>query len=77
MHFRIVGPITDVEIIATGAAIHERRRLWKNYGKARWRKLKGIAKLEFADGTMCEAEIHWYEAHGIGAKEYKIKRIIE
>ncbi len=77
MHFRIVGPITDVEIIATGAAIRERKRLWKNYGKARWRKLKGIAKVEFTDGTMCEAEIHWYEAHGIGAKEYKIKRIIE
>jgi hypothetical protein len=70
MYFRIVGPITDV-------AIRERKRLWKNYGKARWRKLKGIAKVEFTDGTMCEAEIHWYEAHGIGAKEYKIKRIIE
>ncbi len=77
MHFRIVGPITDVAIIATGAAIRERKRLWKNYGKARWRKLKGIAKVEFTDGTMCEAEIHWYEAHGVGAKEYKIKRIIE
>ncbi|MGA7400650.1 MAG: hypothetical protein WBW38_11550 [Candidatus Sulfotelmatobacter sp.] len=77
MHFRIVGPITDVEIIATGAAIRERKRLWKNYGKARWRKLKGIANVEFTDGTMCEADIHWYEAHGIGAKEYKIKRIIE
>ena len=77
MDFKIVGPITDVEIIATGAAIRERKRLWKNYAKARWRKLKGIAKVEFSDGTMCETEIHWYEAHGIGAKEYKIKRIIE
>ncbi|MFZ0198138.1 MAG: hypothetical protein WB523_16860 [Candidatus Sulfotelmatobacter sp.] len=77
MHFRIVGPITDVEIIAAGAAIRERKRLWKNYGKGRWRKLKGIATVEFTDGTMCEAEIHWYEAHGIGAKEYKIKWIIE
>lgn len=77
MYFKIVGPITDVEIIATGTAIRERKRLWKNYGKGRWRKLKGIAKVEFADCTICQAEIHWYEAHGIGTKEYKIKRIIE
>ena len=48
-----------------------RKRLWKMYGKGQWRKLKGIAKVEFADGTMCEAEIHWYEAHGIGAKDTK------
>ncbi|MGO8797317.1 MAG: hypothetical protein ACLQLC_21065 [Candidatus Sulfotelmatobacter sp.] len=77
MHFKVIGPITDVEVIATGAAIRERKRLWKIYGKARWRKLKGISKIEFADGTMCEAEIHWYEAHGIGAKEHKVKRTVE
>ena len=77
MHFKIVGPITDKKVIATGTAIRERKRLWKHYGKARWRKMKGTANIEFADGTMCEAEIHWYEAHGIGAKEYKIKRIVE
>jgi hypothetical protein len=77
MHFKIVGRISDIETIASGTAIRERKRLWKNYGKGRWRKLKGTAKVEFADGSKCEAEIHWYEAHGIGAKEYKIKRIIE
>jgi hypothetical protein len=77
MHFKIVGRISDVETIASGTAIRERKRLWKNYGKGRWRKLKGTAKVEFADGSKCEAEIHWYEAHGIGAKEYKIKRIVE
>jgi hypothetical protein len=77
MHFKIVGRIKDVEVIATGAAIRERKRLWKRYGKARWRKLKGIATIEFSDGTICQAEIHWYEAHGIGTKEHKIKRIIE
>jgi hypothetical protein len=76
MHFKIVSPITDVGVIATGTAIRERRRLWKNYGKGRWRKLKGTAQVEFADGTICEAEIHWYEAHGIGAKEHKIKRTV-
>jgi hypothetical protein len=77
MHFKIVGRISDIETIASGTAIRERRRLWKSYGRGRWRKLKGIAKVEFADGTICQAEIHWYEAHGIGTKEYKIKRVVE
>jgi hypothetical protein len=76
MHFRIVGPIRYIEVIATGAAIRERKRLWRAYGRGRWRKLKGVASVKFPDDTMCEAEVHWYEAHGIGAKEYKIKRII-
>jgi hypothetical protein len=76
MNFNIVGRIRDVQVIAAGRSIRERRRLWKVYGKGRWRKLKGIAEIEFADGTICKAEIHWYEAHGIGAKEYKIKRVI-
>ena len=77
MHFKIVGRIKDVEVIASGKAIRERKRLGKIYGKGRWRKLKGTASIEFPDGTRCLAEIHWYEAHGIGAKEYKIKRIVE
>jgi hypothetical protein len=77
MHFKIVGRISDIETIASGTAIRERKRLWKNYGKGRWRKLKGVAKIEFSDGKKYEAEVHWYEAHGIGAKEYKIKRIVE
>ena len=77
MHFKIVGRIKDVEAIASGKAIRERKRLWKAYGEGRWRKLKGIGDVEFADGTVCKAEIHWYQAHGIGAKEHKIKRIIE
>ena len=77
MHFKILGQIADVEPIATGPAVRERKRLWKVYGKGRWRKLKGFATIEFSDGTICEAEVHWYEAHGIGAKEYKIKRIID
>lgn len=71
MHFKIVGPVANVESIATGRAIRERKRLWKVYGKGRWRKMKGTANVGFLDGTMCHAEIHWYEAHGIGAKGYK------
>jgi len=77
MEFRIVGRIVDVETIASGAGIRKRRRLWRLYGKGRWRKMKGIATVEFDDGTISHAEVHWYEAHGIGAKDYKIKRIIE
>ncbi len=76
MRFNIIGRIRNVEVIAAGTAIRERKRLWKVYGKGRWRKLKGIASIEFSDGTMCQAEIHWYKAHGIGAKEHKVKRII-
>jgi hypothetical protein len=76
MQFKIIGRITDVDVIATGSALRERKRLWKRYGKGRWRKLKGNASIRFSDGTMWEAEIHWYEAHGIGAKEHKIKRIL-
>jgi hypothetical protein len=77
MHFKIVGPISNIELIASGKAIRERKRLWKAYGKARWKKLKGMARIEFSDSTICQAEIHWYEAHGIGPREYKIKRILD
>jgi hypothetical protein len=75
--FKIVGRISDIETIASGKGIQERRRLRKLYGGRSWRKLKGTAVVELADGTMCYAEVHWYEAHGTGAKEYKIKRIWE
>jgi hypothetical protein len=77
MYFRIIGEISEVETIAAGAGVRERKRLRKLYGAGRGRKRKGAANVELVDGTMCTAEIHWYEAHGIGAKEYKIKRILE
>ena len=77
MFFKIIGRIADVETIASGKSIRERRRLRKLYGAHRWKKLKGTALVELADGTICHAELHWYEAHGIGAREFKIKRILE
>ena len=77
MNFKILSPISDVQTIATGTAIRERKRLRKVYGKGRWRKLKGNAMVRLSDGTICQSEVHWYQAHGIGAKEYKIKRILE
>ena len=76
MNFEIVGEITNIETIAVGRSIREIARLRKVYGAGRWRKLKGIVMVRLSDGTMCETEIHWYEAHGIGKKEIKIKRIL-
>jgi len=77
MSFKIVSGPSNIEVIATGKSIRELRRLRKRYGGRRWRKLKGIARIEFADGTIYLAELHWYEAHGVGRKEHKIKRILE
>lgn len=77
MFFKVIGRILDIETIASGKAIRERRRLRKVYGGFRWRKLKGTATVKLADGTMCYAELHWYEAHGVGTRELKIKRILE
>ena len=73
MYFRILGPITDVETIAVGAAIREIGRLRKRYGKGRWRKRKGFARVELTDGTVHQAVVHWYDATGIGRREYKLK----
>jgi hypothetical protein len=76
MKFEIIGEIVDIETIAVGSSIREVARLRKVYGAGRWRKLKGIATVCLSDGTICEAEIHWYEAHGMGRKEFKIKHIL-
>ncbi|MBI5350507.1 MAG: hypothetical protein HZB77_14520 [Chloroflexi bacterium] len=67
----------QIETIATGNAIREVARLRKMYGKGRWRKLTGIATVKLPDDAICKAEVHWYEAHGIGRKELKIKNIFE
>lgn len=76
MYFEIVGEISNIETIAIGRSIRELARLCKVYGSGRWRKLKGIAMVRLANGVTCMAEIHWYEAHGIGRKEFKIKRLL-
>lgn len=77
MKFEIIGKIEQQETFATGNAIREIVRLRRVYGKGRWRKRKGIAKIRFADGSLRRAEIHWYEATGIGKKEYKIKYLLD
>jgi hypothetical protein len=71
--FEIVGEITDIETIATGKGVRDRARLRKQHGGSRWRKLKGTAYIKLLSGKIRLAEIHWYEAHGIGRKEFKLK----
>jgi hypothetical protein len=77
MHFEILGPISEVETFATGSGIREIVRLRRVYGRGRWRKRKGVARIRLSNGAMCHAELHWYEAAGIGRREFKIKRLIE
>jgi hypothetical protein len=74
--FSIIGDITNIETFAAGRKIRELARLRKQYGRGRWRKRKGIAQVQLPDGTIRAAEIHWYEATGIGKKEFKIKRYL-
>ena len=73
MDFEILEPIRDIEQIAVGSRIHDLAKLRRRYGMGRWRKMKGFAHLRLKDGTIHLAELHWYEAHGIGRKEFKIK----
>jgi len=77
MHFEIIGEIESIETIAIGGRIKDIMRLRKQYGSAKWRKLKGVAKIRLMNGSVCNAEIHWYEAHGIGRKKMKIKRFLD
>lgn len=73
MTFEVVGPIDQVETIAEGSGIRELGLLRQRYGLGNWRKKKGRANIRLADGTLALAEIHWYEAHGIGKVRMKIK----
>jgi len=75
--FEIVGPVTDIETFARGSSIRELPRLRKLYGKGRWRKRKGFANVRLPNATMRKVEIHWYEASGIGKREFKIKRFVD
>ena len=77
MYFEIVGPISDMETIAAGRSIRQLSRLRRQYGQGRWRKVKGIATVWIASGDLQRAEIHWYEAHGIGRVRHKIKRFLD
>jgi hypothetical protein len=77
MTFTIISTLADVETIAVNRGIREVARLRKQYGAGRWRKRKGIATVRLDDGSLHTCELHWYEATGIGPKEYKIKRFLD
>ena len=76
MHFEIIGDIENIETIVAGGRIRDIMRLRKQYGKGRWRKLKGTAAVRLQNGRVARAEVHWYEAHGIGRRKMKIKKIL-
>ena len=73
--FQVLGTIRDIETIAAGKGVRVRQRLSRTYGRGRWRKMKGYATVRLNNGDVVEAEIHWFEAHGIGRKDLKIKRL--
>ena len=77
LNFEIISEITDIETIAVGSKIHDIARLRRRYGKGRWRKLKGVAQVRLRSGRIRLAELHWYEAHGIGKREMKRKRYLD
>jgi hypothetical protein len=77
VYFEVVGEIERVETIAVGGRIRDIMRLRRKFGPGRWRKLKGTARVKLASGSTRLAEVHWYEAHGIGQKMMKIKRFLD
>ena len=77
MYFEIIGRIEKVEIIAVGGSIRDIMRLQKQYSSGRWKKLKGIVTVKLENGNIRTAELHWYEAHGIGKRKMKIKRLLD
>jgi len=76
VYFEIIGELSAVETIATSSGIRELARLRKRYGYGRWRKRKGIARVRLPSGEIVRAELHWYEATGIGKREFKIKQFL-
>lgn len=75
--FEIIGEIRAIQIIAVGHGIRDLSHLERRFGRGNWRKLKGFATVQLEDGTIAEAEVHWYEAHGIGKRWIKIKRYLD
>ena len=72
--FELIGSLRQIEIIAVNRSIRSRQTLQRRFGKGRWRKMKGVAVIRYPDGGVVEAELHWYEAHGLGRHGWKVKR---
>ena len=77
MKFEVVGFVSDAEPIAAGPSVRIRSYLRKAYGPGRWRKMKGTATVRLPNGTLRRVELHWYEAHGVGKRDVKIKRYLD
>lgn len=77
MYFELEGPVRDVETIAVGSGIRDLARIRRQFGPGRWRTLKGTSDVKLRNGNIRRAEVHWYEAHGIGKRKMKIKRFID
>ena len=77
MKFEVIGEIREVELIARGTSVKIRGYLRKAYGRGSWRKLKGVATVRLVNGARRIVELHWYEAHGIGKRDLKIKRYLD
>ncbi|MBV8856665.1 MAG: hypothetical protein JOZ02_06875 [Acidobacteria bacterium] len=77
MYFEIIGEVTEVETIAAGSSIRELALLRRQFGRGRWRKLKGVATVRLPSGRIRKVELHWYEAHGVGRRKLKIKSYLD
>ena len=77
MYFQIVGEIVQIEVVAVGHGVRTLASLRKRFGSGRWRKLKGIATVRTPCGRLRRAEVHWYEAHGVGKRGIKVKRFLD
>jgi hypothetical protein len=77
MDFEIIGRITEIEVIAVGSRIRDLAYLRRAYGRGRWRKLKGVVEVRLPDGMIRLAEVHWYEARGIGRVDMKVKEYLD
>jgi hypothetical protein len=75
--FELLGPVEEIEPIAVNLSIRERKSLQSRFGGRRWRKLKGVAVVRFPNGEVRRAEVHWYEAHGVGRRKMKVKRVLD
>jgi len=75
--FELLGEITNIEVIAVNLSIRERQTLTFKYGGRRWRKLKGVGQVRFPTREARTAELHWYEAHGVGRRKMKVKRVLD
>lgn len=64
-------------MIAAGLSVRDRARRRRLYGLGRWRKMKGVARIRLLNGDVRMAELHWYEAHGIGKREIKRKGYVD